>query len=173
MLAAKVYFILAGLVQQVALGRVLGLEGYGALATALSASSIAHNTIVQASLQGVSRTVAAAGDPKRSLRRVLSHHALLALGLGALFFASAQALASVLGAPHIGPSLQVLAVVFAFYGLYAPFIGALNGSGRIRAQAAFDVLSATLRTVCMIGGAFFARRLLDRSCRYSNFSESL
>ena len=35
---AKVYFILAGLAQQVALKAVLGLEGYGALSSALSAS---------------------------------------------------------------------------------------------------------------------------------------
>lgn len=159
-LGAKVYFILSGLIQQVMLGRVLGLEGYGALATALSASSIAHNTIVQASLQGVSRTVArTSGEPRQALRRVLIDHSLLAVGFGGIFFLLAGPLARALGAPHVQGSLEILSIVFAFYGLYAPFIGALNGTGRIRIQAAFDVLSATLRTVGMVGGALLGPRV--------------
>lgn len=160
-LGAKVYFILTGLVQQVVLGRVLGLDGYGALSTALSASSIAHNTIVQASLQGVSRTVARAGQqPKRALRRVLSHHTAVALALGALFWAFSPVVARALGAPHVTTSLKTLSLVFVFYGLYAPFIGALNGTKRIRAQASFDILSATLRTLGMVFGAALGARLL-------------
>ena len=55
---AKVYFILQGLVQQVLLPRVLGLDGYGALSSVLGAASIAYNPIVTTSIQGVSRAVA-------------------------------------------------------------------------------------------------------------------
>lgn len=147
--------------QQVVLGRVLGLDGYGALSTALSASSIAHNTIVQASLQGVSRTVARAGqEPKKALRRVLLHHTAAALSLGALFWAISPVIARGLGAPHVTIPLKTLSLVFVFYGLYAPLIGALNGTKRIRAQASFDALSATLRTLGMIGGAALGARFL-------------
>jgi stage V sporulation protein B len=57
---AKVYFILQGLVQQVILPRVLGLDGYGALASALSIAGIAYNPVTSTSIQGVSRAVAQA-----------------------------------------------------------------------------------------------------------------
>jgi hypothetical protein len=55
---AKVYFILLGLVQQIALPRVLGLDGYGALSRVLSIASITYNPVTTMSIQAVSRTVA-------------------------------------------------------------------------------------------------------------------
>src|SRR5689334_12818806 len=64
---AKAYFILQGLVQQVLLPRVLGLDGYGALSSVLSAASITYNPIVTTSIQGVSRAVAqTSGDEQRA-----------------------------------------------------------------------------------------------------------
>ncbi len=50
MAGAKVYFILVGLVQQVALKAVLGLQGYGDLSTVLAAASSTYNPIVLLSL---------------------------------------------------------------------------------------------------------------------------
>ena len=52
---AKIYFILVGLVQQIILPLVLGLDGYGALSSVMSISSIAYNPIVSTSIQGVNR----------------------------------------------------------------------------------------------------------------------
>ena len=46
------------------------------------------------------------------------------------------------------------------YGVYAPLIGALNGQRRFFAQAGFDILAATLRTVGLGG-----RRLLSGGAR--------
>src|SRR5258706_12313288 len=57
---AKIYFILLGLVQQIALPRVLGLDGYGALSRVLSVASIAYNPIPTMSIHGASRAVAPA-----------------------------------------------------------------------------------------------------------------
>lgn len=159
--AAKVYFILVGLVQQIALKRVLGLEAYGALSSALQAASIAYNPLVQTSIQGVSRVVASAKDDERprALRRALSAHAVVALVAGALFFVFAEPLGRWMGAPHIVLSLQLLSAVMVAYGLYAPLVGALNGFHRFLAQAGLDALAATLRTVGLIGGAvWFAHR---------------
>jgi stage V sporulation protein B len=78
---AKVYFILAGLIQQFALPRVLGLDGYGALSSALSIAGITYNPIVTTSIQGVSRTVASAepGTAPLALRRALLLHVAVAL----------------------------------------------------------------------------------------------
>lgn len=153
--AAKIYFILTGLVQQVALKQVLGLEGYGALSSALAAASIVYNPIVAASIQGVSHAVATAPDGARAqqLRRTLKVHGALALLLGAGFLALAPRLGDWTGAAHIVPALKVLSFVLVIYGLYAPLVGALNGQTRFISQAGLDALAATLRTLGLIGGA--------------------
>jgi stage V sporulation protein B len=158
--AAKVYFILTGLVQQVALKAVLGLEGYGALASALAAASIVYNPLVGASIQGVSHAIATAPEAARpaALRRALGLHAGLALIIGAVFWLGAAAIGDVTGAPHIVPSLRVLSAVLVVYGLYAPLVGALNGLTRFGTQAALDALAATLRSAGLIGGAFWLGR---------------
>lgn len=152
---AKIYFILAGLVQQVALKHALGLEGYGALSSALAAASIVYNPIVSASIQGVSHAVATAPDGRRArvVRRTLAVHGLLALGLGVAFFALAPSLGELTGAGHIVTALRVLSAVLVIYGLYAPLVGALNGQTRFVTQAGLDALAATLRTLGLIGGA--------------------
>ncbi len=62
--SAKLYFMVTGMVQQAALPRLLGLDGYGALASALSLASIAYNPVISTGIQGVSRAVATA--PKES-----------------------------------------------------------------------------------------------------------
>ncbi len=158
--AAKIYFILTGLVQQVALKAVLGLEGYGALSSALAAASIAYNPLVTASIQGASHALATTAEPQRgnALRQVLRVHVAIAAVLGGAFFALAPTLGRVTGASHIVLGLRVLSVVLVAYGLYAPLVGALNGRTHFGAQAALDVLAATLRSVGLIGGAAWLAR---------------
>ncbi len=161
-LAAKAYFIVLGLAQQIALRGVLGLDGYGALSTALSAASIAYNPITQASIQGVSRELAKTTPDEREAvtRRLLRWPGALGLGLGIAFGALGRPLAFLLGAPHIGSALVVLGVVLAAYGLYTPMIGVLNGRRDFLKQAGFDVLATTLRTTGLVVGAFLASRAL-------------
>jgi stage V sporulation protein B len=158
--AAKIYFILTGLVQQVALKQALGLEGYGALSSSLAAASIVYNPIVAASLQGVSHAMATAPDGSRAqvLRRTLKVHVALALLLGAGFLALAPSLGVWTGAGHIVTALRVLSLVLVIYGLYAPLVGALNGQTRFVSQAGLDALAATLRTLGLIGGALVFER---------------
>ncbi len=158
---AKVYFILMGLVQQIALKRVLGLEGYGALSSAMGAASIVYNPIVAASLQGVSHAVATApeGNRPQALRGALRVHGVASLATGLAFLAFAPALGELTGAPHIVLTLRVLSAVLLAYGLYAPLVGALNGQTRFVGQAGLDALAATLRTVGLIGGAALLAQL--------------
>jgi stage V sporulation protein B len=159
-LGAKIFFILSGLLQQALLGRVLGMSGYGALSTALSASSLVYNPVVQSSLQGVSRTVAQNHlHPEQALRRVLRVHLGGAVGVACIFLVGAGPLARALGASHLSSTFTTLSLVLLVYGLYAPLIGALNGSGRLHLQAFFDVLSATLRTVGLVVGAYLGIQL--------------
>jgi stage V sporulation protein B len=157
---AKIYFILTGLVQQFALPRVLGLDGYGALSSALSIAGIAYNPIVTTSIQGVSRAVAGAapGTAPVALRRALGLHVAFAVIGTILFFVLAPFIGNEIGAPHIVPGLRILSLVMLLYGSYAPLIGALNGQRRFVWQAGFDVLAATLRTAAFIGGAYLFTR---------------
>lgn len=162
---AKIYFILVGFLQQIAFKFILGLDGYGALSTALSTASVTYNPITQASIQGVSREIASTSPEEQPFvfRRLLQLHLLLALFAGGGFFLLASPLASALGAPHIAPALRALSCILFLYGLYTPLVGALNGLRRFLSQAALDVVAATLRTVGLIGGAYFATRVAASS----------
>ncbi len=158
--AAKVYFIFVGLAQQIALPRVLGLDGYGALSSVLSVASIAYNPIVSTSIQGVSRAVAHAPDDQQpqATRKALSIHALLALPFGVVFFALAEPICRAMGAPHLIGPMRLMSGVLFFYGIYTPFIGVLNGKKRFTWQAGLDMLYGTIRTTLLIaGGWWFAK----------------
>jgi stage V sporulation protein B len=155
---AKVYFIFQGLIQQVLLPRVLGLDGYGALSSVLSASSITYNPIVTTSIQGVSRAVAQTSGAEQSatLRRTFTVHATLAVLASSAFFLAAPYTAGFMRAPHIVAPLRLISLVLLLYGLYSPLIGALNGRRRFVAQATFDVVFATLRTAALVVGGYLA-----------------
>ncbi|HVY26508.1 MAG TPA: lipid II flippase MurJ [Polyangiaceae bacterium] len=158
---AKIYFILLGLVQQIALPRVLGLDGYGALSRVLSIASITYNPITTMSIQAVSRTVVQAepGELSATVRRVLTWHALFGAILAVVFASQAPLIAELAGAGHVETPLRVLAAILLVYSLYTPLIGVANGQKRFLVQAGFDVTSATLRTLGLVMGAFVARRL--------------
>ncbi len=161
---AKIYFILMGLVQQIALKAVLGLQGYGDLSTVLSAASITYNPIVSTSIQGVSRAVAASPETEQAqaLRRTLLVHTALAVLAALGFFAFAGAVGDWMGAEHVVSALRILSVVLLLYGVYTPLVGAMNGKRRFVVQAGLDVFAATLRTIGLIGGAWwFANRAFE------------
>ena len=158
---AKIYFILLGLVQQVALPRVLGLDGYGALTRVLSLSGIFYNPITTMSIQAMSRTVvhAAPAELDATVRRVLIWQALFGVVVATLFISSAPLLARLAGASHVEGPLRILGAILFVYAVYTPLIGVANGQKRFFMQAGFDVTSATLRTLGLVMGAFVSRRL--------------
>jgi stage V sporulation protein B len=158
---AKIYFILLGLVQQVALPRVLGLDGYGALSRVLSISGIAYNTITTTSIQAMSRTVVHAPPQElaATVRRVLTWQALFGALLALVAAALAPLIARLAGAGHVETPLRILCAILFIYSVYTPLIGIANGQKRFLMQAGFDVTSATLRTIGLVLGAFVARRM--------------
>jgi stage V sporulation protein B len=156
---AKIYFIGTGLIQQIALPRLLGLDGYGALGTALSITSITANPITGTSIQGVSRAVAQSpGSEPAALRRTFVVHATAAALLAVAFFTAAPFIATRIGAPHVVGALRILSGILLLYGLYTPLVGALNGSRRLVTQAALDIAAATLRTTGIVAGALVFSR---------------
>ena len=161
MLAANIYFILTGLLQQALLPRAIGLADYGALSRVLAVSNVFNNVIVSSSTQGVSRTVAAAGIAERqALRATLRTHLLLAVVAAVLLAAVAPLVAYFQHAPDVLAPLLVMTGVLFVYGVYAPLFGYLNGRGFFVKQASLNIAAATLRTTFLLGvGWFFARRL--------------
>jgi stage V sporulation protein B len=156
---AKVYFIVTGLVPQVVLPKLVGLDGYGALGTAMSFTTIWYNSITSTSIQGVSRAVAQAPRAESAaLARTFRLHVALATAIAVLLFALAPAITGVMGAPHVTGAIRILCGVVFVYGLYTPLVGALNGSRRFVHQAGLDILAATLRTLGLIAGAFVVSR---------------
>jgi stage V sporulation protein B len=154
--AAKIYFILLGLVQQIALKHLLGGAAYGDLGQVLSAASIVYNPIVQVGIQGVSRAVSGSPSAEQAAaqRRALTLQCLAVLPLSLAFFLGAGWLANAGAAPHLADAARIAAIVLLAYGLYAPLVGALNGNKRFGLQAGLDATAATLRTVGLLGGAW-------------------
>ncbi|HEY8073395.1 MAG TPA: oligosaccharide flippase family protein [Labilithrix sp.] len=158
-LAAKVFFILTGFVQQPLLRVAIGQADYGALSRVLAVSNVFNNVVVSSSTQGVSRTVAAAGvHEKEALRAALRVHGVIAIVAAALLVIAAPIVASFQHASEVAAPLIVMAGVLGIYGIYAPLIGYLNGRARFTHQASLDVLAATLRTIGLLGvGWLFVR----------------
>lgn len=159
-LVAKVYFIVTGLVQQAVLPRVIGLADYGALSRVLAVSNVFNNVVVASSTQGVSRTVAAAGEAEQhAFHAVLRIHAVIAILAGVLLAVAAPLVGAVQHAPEVVAPLMVMTGVLVIYGVYAPLVGCLNGRGIFSRQSALDIVAATLRTTFLlaIGWLFVTR----------------
>lgn len=159
-LAAKVFFIVTGLVQQALLPRFISQADYGALSRVLAVSNVLNNVVVSSSTQGVSRTVAAAGThSSEALRATLRVHGIVTLIFVALLAVSAPFVAHFQQAPEVLWPLLVMTGVLAVYGVYAPLVGYLNGRGMFTKQAALDMIAATLRTLGLLGlGWLFVKK---------------
>jgi stage V sporulation protein B len=158
-LGAKVYFIVTGFIQQPLLNAVIGSADYGALSRVLAPSNVLNNVIVASSTQGVSRTVAPAGERHReALRATLRVHSMVAIVAAVLLAAAAPLVAWFQHAREIIAPLVVMSGVLLCYGFYAPLVGYLTGRRQFGRQASLDIVAATLRTLGFVGlGWFFTR----------------
>jgi stage V sporulation protein B len=159
-LGAKVFFVATGLAQQILLPRAIGLAGYGVFSgRVLPAASVVYNVVIAGSVQGVSRTISRSfGHERGAFRAVFRTHVKLALALAGLFALMAPAFAWFAGA-HIAVPIAVMSLVILLYGVYAPFVGLLNGRGEFTRQASLDITFAVFKTVAMVGvGWLFVRQ---------------
>ena len=152
--AAKVFFMLSGFVQQVLLARLISVAALGAFGAVNSAISVVNNTIVQATIQSVSKFTAEDDARAPAVQRAALR---LLTPIGMVF-----ALAFFLGAPLIAdfekasayvPYYRIAAAIPLLYAIYAVYVGSANGLRRFRTQARFDMTFSAAKTVLLLGGA--------------------
>lgn len=149
---AKVFFMLSGFVQQVLLARLVNVAGLGAFGAVNSAISIVNNTVVQATIQSVSKFTAEddarAGAVKRTALKV---QAVAGVMIASAFLLGAPLIADFEKAPSYVPYYRIAAAIPLLYAIYAVFIGSVNGLRRFRTQAGFDVTFSTAKTILLLG----------------------
>ena len=152
---AKVFFMISGSLQRILLTRIVGAADFGDFAVVNNVVSIVNNTVVQGTIQGVSKLTAEDDARAGAVQRA---GVRLQAGLGLLL-----ALALVVGAPFIAalyetPRLtlyfRIAALIPLIYAIYAVFIGSANGLRRFRTQASFDVGFSTAKTILLLGLAY-------------------
>ena len=154
---AKAFFMLSGFIQQVILARLVNAAGLGAFGAVNSAISMVNNTVVQATIQSVSKF--SAEEDRRApavTRTALKIQVVVGAVLGLTFFAGAPRIADFVKAPAYVPYFRIAAAIPFLYAIYAVFIGAVNGQRRFRTQAGFDMTFSIAKTVLLLGGAALA-----------------
>lgn len=155
--AAKAFFMLSGFVQQVLLARLISVAGIGAFGAVNSAISMVNNTVVQATIQGVSKFTAEDDSRADAVKRAALKLQLLAgLAIALGFFLGAPLIADFEKAPGYVPYYRIAAAIPLLYSVYAVFIGSVNGLRRFRTQARFDMTFSAAKTVLLLGLAAVA-----------------
>jgi O-antigen/teichoic acid export membrane protein len=155
---AKIYFVASGFIQQLALNHILGAVEYGAYGVVTSVISIVNNTIVQATVQAVSKFTAEDDRNAGAVQRAgLRMQAVLGVLVGVAIVAVAPLIAAFEAAPQYTPYFRIAALIPVIYALYTVFVGTANGLRRFHVQASFDITFSTLKTILVIGlGAVLA-----------------
>jgi O-antigen/teichoic acid export membrane protein len=152
---AKIYFMISGFLQQVLLTRLVGAAEFGAFAVVNNVISIVNNTVVQATIQSVSKFTAEDDARAGAVQRAgVRMQAVLGTALALAIFVGAPWIADFEHAPHYTTYFRIAAAIPFLYALYAVFVGSANGLRRFRTQATFDVGFSTAKTILLLGLAF-------------------
>ena len=149
---AKIYFMLSGFVQQVLLTRFLGLADYGAFAVVNNVISVVNNTVVQGTIQSVSKFTAENDARAEAVQRAgVRMQVVLGAALALALFWGAPFIASFVHAERYVTALRIAAAIPFLYAVYAVFVGSANGLRQFRTQANFDIGFSTSKTILLLG----------------------
>jgi O-antigen/teichoic acid export membrane protein len=151
---AKLYFLGVGYAIQFGLAHLLSKELYGAYGTVVSVANVLNMMVLQGTLQAVSKLVSESDATATAVPRVaLKVQLFLAGGIAAAYALAAPLIAKLQNnTAHTDVFRLSAGIVFA-YGLYAVFVGFLNGRKHFREQAGLDMTFATLRAGGILGFA--------------------
>jgi stage V sporulation protein B len=157
---AKVFFMVAGAAQKLLLARFVGAEVYGQFSVVNNAISIVNNTIVQGTIQSVSKFTAEDDSHIQPVKRAgLVVQSFVATLVGLSLLLGAPLLADWLSAPGYVRWFRVVAAIPMLYAFYSVFVGSANGQRKFRLQASFDVGFSATKTVLLLGGAVLLARM--------------
>jgi stage V sporulation protein B len=154
--AAKVFFMLSGSVQRFLLAAIVpSAADLGDFGTVNSFLNIPNNTVVQGTIQGVSKLTAEDDARAGAVQRAgLRLGAGLGLLIALLLFVGAPFIADLYKTPRLSLYFRIAAVIPLAYAIYAVFVGSANGLRRFRTQSGFDVTFSTMKTVLLLALAF-------------------
>src|SRR5688572_17438093 len=125
---AKVFFMISGAAQKLLLGRFVGAEVYGQFSVVNNAISIINNTIVQGTIQSVSKFTAEDDSHIQPVKRAaLVVQSFVAVAVAVALVVGAPFLADVLKAPGYVNWFRMVAAIPLVYSFYCVFVGSANG----------------------------------------------
>jgi O-antigen/teichoic acid export membrane protein len=157
---AKAFFMVAGFLQRVLLARVVSPAEYGAFSVVNNAISTVNNTMVQGTIQSVSKFTAEDDARAGAVQRAgLKLQLVLALLVAGGFVLAAPLIANFVNAPEHVSLFRLVALIPLLYAFYSVYVGTANGLRKFRLQASFDVGFSTSKTILLLGGAVVGRML--------------
>jgi stage V sporulation protein B len=157
---AKGFFMVAGFLQRVLLARVVSPAEYGAFSVVNNAISTVNNTMVQGTIQSVSKFTAEDDARAGAVQRAgLKMQMVLGFAVALGFFLAAPLIARSVKAPEHTSLFRLAAAIPLLYAFYAVYVGTANGLRKFHFQAAFDVGFSTAKTILLLGGALVGRML--------------
>jgi stage V sporulation protein B len=157
---AKGFFMVAGFLQRVLLARVVSPAEYGAFSVVNNAVSTVNNTMVQGTIQSVSKFTAEDDARAGAVQRAgLKMQAILGVLIALAFVLAAPAIAHFVKAPEHVSLFRMVAAIPLVYAFYAIYVGTANGLRKFRLQASFDVGFSTAKTILLLAGAVIGHRL--------------
>jgi stage V sporulation protein B len=157
---AKAFFMISGFLQRWLLTRFVGPAEYGAFSLVNNAVSTVNNTMVQGTIQAVSKFTAEDDGRAEAVKRAgLVLQLFVGVGVALAFLLAAPLIAAFTKAPAYLPWFRLVAVIPLLYAFYSVFVGSANGQRRFRLQASFDVGFSTAKTILLLGGALVGRSI--------------
>ena len=151
---AKAFFMVAGFLQRVLLARVISPAEYGAFSVVNNAISTVNNTMVQGTIQSVSKFTAEDDARAGAVQRAgLKMQAVLGLLVAGVFVLAAPMIARFVKAPEHVSLFRLAAAIPLVYAFYAVYVGTANGLRKFHFQAGFDVGFSTAKTILLLAGA--------------------
>jgi len=155
---AKSFFMVAGFLQRVLLARVISPAEYGAFSVVNNAISTVNNTMVQGTIQSVSKFTAEDDARAGAVQRAgLKMQAVLGLLIAGIFVLAAPLIAHFVKAPEHVSLFRLAAAIPLVYAFYAVYVGTANGLRKFHFQAGFDVGFSTAKTILLLAGALVGR----------------
>ncbi len=157
---AKAYFMVSGFLQRWLLTHLVGPAEYGAFSLVNNNVSTVNNTVVQGTIQAVSKFTSEDDTRADAVKAAgLRMQALLGTAVGLGFFLAAPLLAEFTHAPGHVTWFRLVAAIPLIYAFYSVFVGSANGLRRFHVQAGFDIAFSTMKTILLLGGAVAGRAM--------------